>query len=140
MHYNLAARDSEPAHAAINSIGGLDLGAIGHDRVSRKVIRKFFTGGFRELENVHSEIQDAFMQYFPLKLPMMEFYSEVRKTGLFNRIDIVATPRQGDGCIFYEIKTYPNVLQSIRVAVGQLLEYALYPKQDLCRMFLLNLI
>lgn len=33
--------------------------------------------------------------------------------------------------IFYEIKTYPDVLISLRVAIGQLLEYRYYPDQQL---------
>ncbi|WDF77022.1 hypothetical protein PQ469_24365 [Mucilaginibacter sp. KACC 22773] len=41
------------------------------------------------------------------------------------RIDIVV--KDGDEKIFYEIKSYTNLLTSIREAVGQLMEYALWP-------------
>lgn len=132
--YNLADRVSDPLPHADQLIGGLDLSA-GRTGPAAKVIGKQYRGGYKELDNVHGEVQDAFMEYFPAKLPDLRFFPEVRKTGLQNRVDIVACFRDTEKYIFYEIKTYPNVMQSIRVAVGQLLEYAFYPQQDLCRVF-----
>jgi hypothetical protein len=32
--------------------------------------------------------------------------------------------------VFYEVKTYPNVLYGIRMAIGQLMEYAYFPDKD----------
>jgi len=43
------------------------------------------------------------------------------------RIDIVV--KDGDEKIFYEIKSYTNLLTSIREAIGQLMEYALWPNK-----------
>ena len=37
---------------------------------------------------------------------------------------------QSDGDIFYEIKTYPSLKTSIRMAIGQLLEYSLWTEQN----------
>jgi len=46
-------------------------------------------------------------------------------TGLGTRIDISVNTR--NGIILYEVKSYPSVMITIRVALGQLLEYAYYP-------------
>ena len=46
-----------------------------------------------------------------------------------NRIDIVVNSEK-EGLIFYEIKTYNSVKSSIREAIGQLLEYSLWPNVD----------
>lgn len=46
-------------------------------------------------------------------------------TGLRTRIDVSLNTK--DGIILYEIKSYPSVMMTIRVALGQLLEYAYYP-------------
>ena len=45
-----------------------------------------------------------------------------------NRIDMVEQVPDGD--IFYEIKTYPSLKTSIRMAIGQLLEYSLWTEQE----------
>lgn len=45
-----------------------------------------------------------------------------------NRIDIVVKTKKG--LIFYEIKTYPSVRTSIRLALGQVLEYAMWPDHN----------
>lgn len=44
-----------------------------------------------------------------------------------NRIDIVV--KDIDDFIFFEIKTYPTLKSSIREAIGQLMEYSLWPDQ-----------
>ncbi|MEA4967659.1 MAG: hypothetical protein VB048_06030, partial [Bacteroidaceae bacterium] len=45
-----------------------------------------------------------------------------------NRIDLVEQVPDGD--IFYEIKTYPSLKTSIRVAIGQLLEYSMWTEKN----------
>ncbi|MBD1365389.1 hypothetical protein IDJ77_16365 [Mucilaginibacter sp. ZT4R22] len=44
-----------------------------------------------------------------------------------NRVDIIV--KDTDGLIFYEIKSYNSIQTCIREAVGQLLEYCLWPKE-----------
>jgi len=44
-----------------------------------------------------------------------------------NRIDIVV--KTAKGLIFYEIKTYPSIRNSIRQALGQILEYAMWTEE-----------
>ena len=43
------------------------------------------------------------------------------------RIDL-AVRLAPDQLVFYEIKTYPSLMAGIRVALGQLLEYAYFPE------------
>lgn len=43
-----------------------------------------------------------------------------------NKVDIIVNTKN-DGLTFYEIKTYNSVKSSIRKAIGQLLEYAMWP-------------
>ena len=43
-----------------------------------------------------------------------------------SRIDIVRKTSEGEQ-IYYEVKSYTSLLTSLRQAIGQLLEYCLYP-------------
>jgi hypothetical protein len=47
------------------------------------------------------------------------------------RIDLVV--RTGEGYEFYEIKTYGSARACIREAIGQLLEYAMWPGAEPAR-------
>ncbi len=49
-----------------------------------------------------------------------------------NKIDIVVNS-ESEGLIFYEIKTYNSVKTSIREALGQLLEYSMWPDKEKAR-------
>ncbi|WP_431200442.1 hypothetical protein ACQ86K_12130 [Mucilaginibacter sp. P19] len=51
------------------------------------------------------------------------------------RIDI--TRKTDTGYIFYEIKTYNNLLTSIRLGIGQLLEYNLFPQAQQAEQMIL---
>jgi hypothetical protein len=51
------------------------------------------------------------------------------------RIDI--TRKTDTGYIFYEIKTYNNLLTSIRLGIGQLLEYNLFPRAQQAEQMIL---
>lgn len=50
------------------------------------------------------------------------------------RVDIILRNHDGE-IIYYEIKTYNNVMSCIREAVGQLMEYALYPDQNRAKLW-----
>ncbi|MEZ4961946.1 MAG: hypothetical protein R2830_19115 [Saprospiraceae bacterium] len=52
-----------------------------------------------------------------------------------NRIDMVVNDT--DGLIFYEIKTYTSLLTSIRVAIGQLMEYAMWHKHQKAKQWII---
>lgn len=54
---------------------------------------------------------------------------------LGREIDIVVNAKEG--LIFYEIKTYNALIQSIRAAIGQLMEYAHWSRQDRAKKLVL---
>lgn len=73
---------------------------------------------------VHDKIQKVLFDYLVKKYGVKNVGSET-DTGLLTRIDIaVNSPK---GIILYEVKSYASVMISIRIALGQLLEYAYYP-------------
>lgn len=78
-----------------------------------------------EMELTHNLLQSKFLQYLQGLLGKAVVKRECRAYGSA-RIDV--TVKTDTGYEFYEIKTYNSLLASIREAVGQLLEYALYPK------------
>ncbi|WP_028980291.1 hypothetical protein [Sporocytophaga myxococcoides] len=77
-----------------------------------------------EIEQTHSEIQDKLLKVLQKQYGKDKVKKECRAFG-FNRIDLVR--QDGNDYIFYEIKTYSQLLTGLRVALGQLLEYAFYP-------------
>jgi hypothetical protein len=78
----------------------------------------------KEIELEHNEMIEAFLEYLQKEYPNQKSKMECKAYGQ-SRVDVVReTPR---GYIFYEIKTYINPRVSIRHALGQLFEYALYP-------------
>ncbi len=135
-HYNLPDR-KQPPEFLIHplpapeeaDLNGLDLTPPDWRSGKKKIIRRRLES-YKELENVHREIQEGILDVLKEEYPHIEFLPERRKMIDHSRIDIVGKKADGK-CIFYEIKTYPSVMQSIRVAVGQLLEYAFYPRQVL---------
>lgn len=81
----------------------------------------------RELEFKHNELQRKLL----LRLQQLHGKTKVkRECNAFGgcRIDVVR--ETATGYIFYEIKTYNNLLTSIRQGIGQLLEYNLFPKSQ----------
>jgi len=108
--YNFnAAKDSEPA--------------IGGEVKKRKYERQPKT---LEIEDLHQAISDKLL--IKLKSEGRTVKREVGAGYANNRIDLVE--QLSDGDIFYEIKTYPSLKTSIRVAIGQLLEYSMWTKQN----------
>lgn len=77
-----------------------------------------------EYSDLHNQIQDGLGQW--LKRKKMKIDYETR-TSLGTKIDIVQVFKTNGARIFYEVKAYPDARTSIRVALGQLLEYAYYP-------------
>lgn len=77
------------------------------------------------IDPLHDKIQDELFD------TLAEEYGEEKvgwenNTGLDTHIDI--TLRRGNRYALYEIKSYPSVRISLREAMGQLFEYAFYPK------------
>jgi hypothetical protein len=128
-HYNLADRAGEPVFFHQSQLVGLDLGQEDDPSPKPKITRKT-TESYREFENIHGSIQKDLLQLLRTMYPNDRVYKEATKRADRSRIDVLRITAEGRH-IFYEIKTYPSVIHSIRVAVGQLLEYAFYPEQEL---------
>lgn len=82
----------------------------------------------KELELTHNKLSDSFLTYLQEKHSQEKVKRECRAFGQ-NRIDIVQH-LGGNEYIFYEIKTYNDLLYSLRMALGQLLEYAFYKEES----------
>lgn len=86
------------------------------------------------IEIGHGRIQQEFMRYLQGKYGKDNVKRECRGYGM-SRIDIERkTP---EGIIFYEVKSYNNLLTSLRHSIGQLLEYCLYPNVENARELVL---
>lgn len=79
-----------------------------------------------EIEYLHQAISDGLLA--KLKSESRKVKKEVDAGYGNNRIDLVEQVPDGD--IFYEIKTYPSLKTSIRVAIGQLLEYSMWTEKN----------
>ncbi|WP_454802864.1 hypothetical protein [Mucilaginibacter phyllosphaerae] len=79
----------------------------------------------REMEFRHNDLQEKLLFYLQSQYEKDDVKRECNAYGGC-RIDI--TRKTNTGYIFYEIKTYNNLLTSIRLGIGQLLEYNLFPK------------
>ena len=72
----------------------------------------------------HNKLMHHFHKYLKKKYPLQVVNREGQSNE--NRIDLVREDCDGN-FIFYELKTYNSVRTSLRVALGQILEYALFP-------------
>jgi hypothetical protein len=88
-------------------------------------------------EPLHDKIQKILYEQ------LLNIYSEENvgmetDTGLATRIDVSVS--SADGVILYEVKSYPSVMITIRVAIGQLLEYGYYPNpiENLVEMIIVS--
>jgi hypothetical protein len=99
---------------------------------SKKQIVRKYTEKDQELENIHGQILDGMVAILRKMYPECTISPECIVFGLAARIDIVRKTKDGL-IILYEIKTYPKSITSIRMALGQLFEYAFYPDRKLSR-------
>ncbi|MNZ70139.1 hypothetical protein D3C78_884620 [compost metagenome] len=77
-----------------------------------------------ELNYIHNELQRKFLKYLQSRFGEDNVKRECLTAGSC-RIDI--SRKSGDGFIFYELKVYNSPRQSIREAIGQLLDYCYFP-------------
>lgn len=94
---------------------------------TKNVIGKSSEGYNKEYENIHGKLLDAFYEYLDNLFPMKVSKEAIIKP-TNNRIDIYQ--ETDDKNIIYEIKAYPDLKHSFRIALGQLLEYGYYPNRD----------
>jgi hypothetical protein len=133
-HYNLPDADNAPEFLTSTELGGLKFEEATDDDTNENtetitVIKRNYTAGLKELINVHYDLQKAFIKYLKSTYPKDKIGKECIRIGYNTRVDVVR--KTAAGYIFYEIKTYPDVLTSVRMAIGQLLEYQYYPEQNL---------
>ncbi len=81
-----------------------------------------------EMIYLHKELSKRLAKKLRIKFGKRNVKREHRAGYGLNRIDIVV--RDGGDKIFYEIKSYTNLLTSIREAIGQLMEYSLWPNKQ----------
>jgi hypothetical protein len=86
-------------------------------------------GYLKEYEFTHRLIQDAFFNYLQRNFINKTLEPEYRKINPNCSIDIYQEKDTGVK-IIYEIKTYIDLKYSLRIALGQLLEYGYYPDRD----------
>lgn len=132
--YNLVRTRKAPHISPSIQIGGLDFESTGRSN-GQAALKRNYKGGQRELMNIHGEIIDSFVERAQHLFPDLTLDTEVKKKGLLHRVDMVGSAGHKPPYILFEVKTYPSLLQSIRLAVGQLLEYAFYPSQQLSDSF-----
>ncbi len=78
-----------------------------------------------EVDLSHNDIEEKFLCYLQKQYGKKKVKRECRAWG-YNKIDIVR--ETSNGYVFYEIKTYNQLLTSLRNALGQLLEYCCFLK------------
>jgi len=93
--------------------------------LKKKGKRKSYTVE-KEMEFKHNRIQEQLLAYLQQEHSKAAVKRECRAYGGC-RIDLVR--KTETGFIFYEIKTYNSLLTSLRLGIGQLLEYSLFPQE-----------
>jgi hypothetical protein len=122
--YTLLNIDSE----IINSFENSAIKIVGNNlnKNHKKVFVRSFTEYSKEYEFTHGLIQDSFFDYLKTNFTNDKLEQEARVTYLNCSVDIYQEKNNGTK-IMYEIKSYLDLRYSIRVALGQLLEYSYYP-------------
>ncbi|QQS36933.1 MAG: hypothetical protein IPM56_02975 [Ignavibacteriales bacterium] len=87
-----------------------------------------------EIPQTHNQILRGFMLWLQQKYPRQRIAQAVDAHG-GTKIDLVRN--ESDGSIFYEIKSYKKLITSLRVALGQLLEYCCYPNNKYAKSIVL---
>ena len=115
----------------VTSLENAQIEIIGNDlsKNRKTTFTKSFSKYSKEYEFTHVIIQDAFFDYLKHFFPNDELKKEARITKLNCSIDVYQIRESGIK-IIYEIKTFVDLLYSIRMALGQLLEYGYYPNRN----------
>lgn len=95
----------------------------------KKYFKRTFQSQVREYESIHNQIQDGFLKWLRETHPDDDCHKEAT-TAYATRVDVVRVMRDG-GRVFYEVKSYRDAKTCVRVAIGQLMEYAYFPNKSL---------
>lgn len=109
----------------------------GHNKTKTGTSTSTYTSRTIQRNLLHKKIQEK------VHVQLTRAYEGTQKevgtevsTGRGTSIDLVVHhPEEGD--TFYEIKTGHSALEGIREALGQLLEYAFYPKENLAKKLII---
>lgn len=114
----------------VTSLEDAQIEIVGNDlnKNRKTTFTKSFSEYSKEYEFTHEIIQDAFFDHLKQRFPNDDLKKEARITKLNCSIDIYQIKESGIK-IIYEIKTFVDLLYSIRMALGQLLEYGYYPNR-----------
>lgn len=95
-----------------------------------ELIKKQGSAYSKEYENRHGRIQHHLVNYLRTQFPSYTIVHEESYAGMDRRrVDVVVELPHGVK-YFIEVKSYPFIGSSIRVAVGQLLEYNHFPDTE----------
>ena len=87
-------------------------------------------GKKKEITFRHNRIQNRLCELLIQRYGSGNVGSEV-DTGFKKQIDVVV--QDGDDLVFYEVKTESAILQCVRSAVSQLIEYSYFPNESRAR-------
>lgn len=92
-----------------------------------KKIKKTYKSEVVEYDNLHRDIQIGLIDFLERTFPKNNISYE-DSSEINNRlIDVVM--QEGERKYYFEVKSYPNIMTCIRMALGQLIEYCFYTKE-----------
>jgi hypothetical protein len=92
-----------------------------------------------EMKFLHREISDKLHQHFAEIYGQNKVKTNVRAGYGCNEVDMIIDRNDAEikGYVYYEIKTYDSLRLSIREALGQILEYAMWPDKNHAAKFVI---
>jgi hypothetical protein len=92
-----------------------------------------------EMKFLHKEISDKLHRHFAKIYGLDKVKTNVRSGYGCNEVDMIIerNDEKIKGYVYYEIKTYDSLRLSIREALGQILEYAMWPDKNRATKFVI---
>lgn len=91
-------------------------------------IKRNYSAGTIEYDNIHKEIQIELVEYLRSAYPSAKISFENNREINNRMIDVVMC--LNDRKIYYEIKSYPSLRTCVRIAIGQLIEYCFFSDKN----------
>lgn len=91
-------------------------------------IKRTYTAGTVEYDNIHKDIQIGLVKCLKRNYPTASISYEDNREINNRMIDVVMF--LDNRKIYYEIKSYPSIRTSVRIAVGQLIEYCFFSDKN----------
>lgn len=128
--YHYVLSDLLKNTTSITNSSGVYRFKSGHNPTKTGSLNSSYTVTVANKVLLHKEIQEHIFKQLAKEYGEERAGTEV-STGNGTSIDIVLKD-EGNKDIFYEVKTSGNAQKCIREALGQILEYSLYPEKFLC--------